>query len=46
MKFMDVYFMNTLNAMHFWLQFDRGSPHVHGVARLKDAPRCQESVVI
>ena len=41
MKFMDIYFTRTMNASDYWLRFEyqhRGSPHVHGVAWLNNAP--------
>jgi len=46
MKFMDVFFMHTMNAKDYWLQFEyqhRGSPHVHGVVWLTDAPDVEKS---
>ena len=41
MKFMDVFYTGILKAKDYWLRFEyqhRGSPHVHGVAWLEDAP--------
>ena len=43
-KFMDVFFIGILKAEDYWLRFEyqhRGSPHVHGVAWLHDAPDVQ-----
>ena len=40
-KFMDVFYKDILKAKDYWLRFEyqhRGSPHVHGVAWLQDAP--------
>ena len=40
-KFMDVFYKGILKAKDYWLRFEyqhRGSPHVHGVAWLEDAP--------
>ena len=45
MKFMDVFYMSILKAKDYWLRFEyqhRGSPHVHGVAWLEDAPDVQK----
>ena len=44
MKFMDAFFIDTLQANDYWLRFEyqhRGSPHVHGVAWLQHAPDVQ-----
>ena len=41
LKFMDIYYKGILKAKDYWLRFEyqhRGSPHVHGVAWLEDAP--------
>ena len=38
---MRIYLTRTLNASDYWLRFEyqhRGSPHVHGVAWLNNAP--------
>ena len=40
-KFMDFFYKGVLKAKDYWLRFEyqhRGSPHVHGVAWLEDAP--------
>ena len=44
MKFMSVFFVDVLNATDYWLRFEyqhRGSPHIHGIAWLQDAPDVQ-----
>ena len=41
-------FVNVLKAKDYWLRFEyqhRGSPHVHGVAWLQDAPEVQNILV-
>ena len=41
LKFMDMFFVGILKAKDYWLRFEyqhRGSPHIHGVAWLRDAP--------
>lgn len=41
LKFMDMFFIGILKAKDYWLRFEyqhRGSPHIHGVAWLQDAP--------
>ena len=38
---MDVFYVRILKAKDYWLRFEyqhRGSPHVHSVAWLEDAP--------
>ena len=40
-KFAKAYYVDILGASDYWLRFEwqhRGSPHVHGLAWLKDAP--------
>ncbi len=40
-KFLDAFYVGVLGATDYWLRFEwqhRGSPHVHGLAWLKDAP--------
>ena len=40
-KFMEVFYKGILKATDYWMRFEyqhRGSPHVHGVAWLEDAP--------
>ena len=46
-KFMDVFYKSILKAKDYWLRFEyqhRGSPHVHGVAWLEDAPDVEKIV--
>ena len=46
-KFVDIFYVDILGASDFWLRFEwqhRGSPHVHGLAWLRDAPNVQETV--
>ena len=41
LKFMDIFFVGILKAKDYWVRFEyqhRGSPHIHGVAWLRDAP--------
>ena len=48
MKFMSVFFVDLLKATDYWLRFEyqhRGSPHVHGIAWLQDAPDVQNVLV-
>lgn len=43
-KFMNVFYMDIMGANDYWLRFEyqhRGSPHVHGVVWLQDAPDAQ-----
>ena len=43
-KFMDAFYMDIMGAKDYWLRFEyqhRGSPHVHGVIWLQDAPDAQ-----
>ena len=40
-KFVDAFYVNTLKATDYWMRFEwqhRGSPHVHGLAWLPNAP--------
>lgn len=40
-KFVDAFYLGLLNATDYWLRFEwqhRGSPHIHGVAWLPNAP--------
>ena len=40
-KFIDVFYKQVLGASDYWVRFEwqhRGSPHVHGLAWLQDAP--------
>ncbi len=40
-KFVEAFYVGVLGATDYWLRFEwqhRGSPHVHGLAWLKDAP--------
>ena len=44
MKFMDAFYVDIMGAKDYWLRFEyqhRGSPHVHGVIWLQDAPDAQ-----
>jgi len=44
MKFMEMFFIGILKANDYWLRFEyqhRGSPHIHGVVWLQDAPDVQ-----
>ena len=44
-KFMEMFYEGILKASEYWLRFEwqhRGSPHVHGVAWLKDAPNVED----
>ena len=46
-KFMDAFYVDTLKASDHWLKFEyqhRGSPHVHGVAWLQNAPNIQNLI--
>ena len=48
MKFMSVFFVDVLKATDYWLRFEYqhgGSPHVHGIAWLQDAPDVQNVLV-
>jgi len=43
-KFMDAFHLDIMGAKDYWLRFEyqhRGSPHVHGVVWLQDAPDAQ-----
>ena len=44
-KFVDAFYVGVLGATDFWLRFEwqhRGSPHVHGLAWLPDAPDVED----
>ena len=44
-KFVDLYYVDILGCTDFWLCFEwqhRGSPHVHGLAWLSNAPNVEE----
>lgn len=44
-KFVDVFYLGVLKATDYWLRFEwqhRGSPHVHGVAWLPNAPDVEQ----
>ena len=46
-KFVDIFYVDILGASDFWLRFEwqhRGSPHVHGLAWLHNAPIVKEIV--
>ena len=43
-KFIDAYYIGVLGASDYWLRFEwqhRGSPHVHGLAWLPNAPNVE-----
>ena len=47
LNFMDAFYVSLLKAKDYWLRFEyqhRGSPHVHGVVWLSDAPECAEYI--
>ena len=44
-KFINAFYIGVLGATDFWLRFEwqhRGSPHVHGLAWLPDAPNVEQ----
>ena len=44
-KFVDLFYIDILQCKDFWLRFEwqhRGSPHVHGLAWLTNAPNVEE----
>ena len=44
-KFVEMFYLGVLKATDYWLRFDwqhRGSPHVHGVAWLPNAPDVEQ----
>ena len=44
-KFMEVFYQGVLQATDYWMRFEwqhRGSPHVHGVAWLPNAPDVEQ----
>ena len=44
-QFVRYFYLDILNASDYWLRFEwqhRGSPHVHGLAWLPDAPNIEE----
>jgi hypothetical protein len=44
-KFIDAFYVAVLGATDYWFRFEwqhRGSPHVHGLAWLPDAPNVEE----
>ena len=44
-KFINAFYVGVLGATDFWLRFEwqhRGSPHVHGLAWLPDAPNVEQ----
>lgn len=46
-KFVDIFYVDILGASDFWLRFEwqhRGSPHVHGLAWLRNAPNVQNTI--
>jgi len=47
-KFIDVFYRQMLGAVDFWYRFEwqhRGSPHVHGIAWLRDAPNVEKTLL-
>ena len=43
-KFIDIFYKGVLGASDYWMRFEwqhRGSPHVHGLAWLEDAPNVE-----
>ena len=49
LNFMDAFYINLLKAKEYWLRFEyqhRGSPHVHGVVWLSDAPDVQSILTV
>ena len=46
-KFVDAFYISVLGATDFWFRFEwqhRGSPHVHGLAWLPDAPNVEQAL--
>ena len=46
-KFIDAFYTGVLGASDYWLRFEwqhRGSPHVHGLAWLPDAPDVKQAL--
>ena len=44
-KFIDVFYVAIMRATDYWFRFEwqhRGSPHVHGLAWFKDAPKVEQ----
>uniref|UniRef100_A0A1X7VMZ5 Uncharacterized protein n=1 Tax=Amphimedon queenslandica TaxID=400682 RepID=A0A1X7VMZ5_AMPQE len=44
-KFVDAFYIHTLKATDYWMRFEwqhRGSPHVHGLAWLPNAPNVED----
>ena len=44
-KFVDAFYVGVLGVTDYWMRFEwqhRGSPHVHGLAWLPDAPNVQQ----
>ena len=44
-KFMDAFYVGIMKATDYWFRFEwqhRGSPHVHGLAWLQDAPDVEQ----
>ena len=49
LKFIDAFYISLLKAKDYWLRFEyqhRGSPHVHGVVWLSDAPDVQNILAV
>ena len=48
-KFIDVFYKGVLRASDYWMSFERqrhGSPHVHGLAWLEDAPNVETLISV
>ena len=46
-KFVDAFYVGVLGATDYWLRYEwqhRGSPHVHGLAWLADAPNVEQAL--
>lgn len=46
-KFIDTYYVDILGASDYWYRFKwqhRGSPHVHGLAWLHNAPNAEQAL--
>ena len=46
-KFMEAFYVDLLGVSDYWLRFEwqhRGSPHVHGLAWLQNAPNVKETI--
>ena len=48
-KFIDAFYKGVLRASDYWMRFEwqhRGSPHVHGLAWLEDAPNVETLISV